>query len=115
MSHWSRRRSVQSGRSRPNNSLVKRSSTTDLNRSLRPSRCSTSTCPYEPGLRERAAEGEWRDIPWSRLEGHRDPEWRIFARSTADSKGQNIKFLAAISAMDAAGGEVGIIGGSSAP
>ncbi len=59
--------------------------------------------PYKPVLRERGADGEWYDIPWSRLEGDRDPEWRIFARSTSDSKGQNIKFLAAISALDAAG------------
>ncbi len=59
--------------------------------------------PYKPVLRERGADGEWHDIPWSRLKGDRDPEWRIFARSTSDSKGQNIKFLAAISALDAAG------------
>ena len=59
--------------------------------------------PYTPVLRERGADGEWHDIPWNRLEGNRDPEWRIFARSTSDSKGQNIKFLAAISALDAAG------------
>ncbi len=59
--------------------------------------------PYEPVLRERGADGEWHDLPWDRLVGDRDPEWRIFARSTSDSKGQNVKFLAAISALDAAG------------
>ncbi|MEE8134840.1 MAG: M20/M25/M40 family metallo-hydrolase [Gemmatimonadales bacterium] len=59
--------------------------------------------PYMPVLRERGADGEWHDIPWNRLEGNRDPEWRIFARSTSDSKGQNVKFLAAISALDRSG------------
>ncbi len=59
--------------------------------------------PYTPVLRERGLDGQWRDIPWSRLQGEWDPEWRIFARSASDSKGQNVKFLAALSAMDAAG------------
>ena len=59
--------------------------------------------PYEPVLRERGEDGEWHDIPWDRLDGEWDPEWRIFARSTSDSKGQNVKFLAALSALDAAG------------
>ncbi|UCF39563.1 MAG: M20/M25/M40 family metallo-hydrolase [Gemmatimonadota bacterium] len=59
--------------------------------------------PYEPVLRERGADGEWHDIPWDRLSDDWDPEWRIFARSTADSKGQNVQFLGALSAMDAAG------------
>ncbi len=59
--------------------------------------------PYEPVLRERGEDGEWHDIPWDRLSGEWDAEWRIFARSTSDSKGQNVKFLAALSAMDAAG------------
>ncbi len=59
--------------------------------------------PYEPVLRERGQDGEWRDIPWESLNGAQDPEWRVFARSTSDSKGQNIKFLAAVSALDAAG------------
>jgi acetylornithine deacetylase/succinyl-diaminopimelate desuccinylase-like protein len=62
----------------------------------------TQESPYEPVLRERGDDGEWHDIPWDRLSGEWDPEWRIFARSTSDSKGQNVKFLAALSAMDAA-------------
>jgi acetylornithine deacetylase/succinyl-diaminopimelate desuccinylase-like protein len=63
----------------------------------------TQESPYEPVLRERGEDGEWHDIPWDRLRGEEwDPEWRIFARSTSDSKGQNVKFLAALSAMDAA-------------
>jgi acetylornithine deacetylase/succinyl-diaminopimelate desuccinylase-like protein len=60
----------------------------------------TQESPYEPVLRERGDDGEWHDIPWDRLSGEWDPEWRIFARSTSDSKGQNVKFLAALSAMD---------------
>ena len=59
--------------------------------------------PYKPVLKQRTADGSWREIPWERLDGERDPDWRIFARSTSDSKGQNVQFLAALSAMDAAG------------
>lgn len=40
--------------------------------------------PWEPVLKERGPEGAWRAIPWSRLEEELDPDWRVFARSTAD-------------------------------
>ncbi|HEX9729754.1 MAG TPA: M20/M25/M40 family metallo-hydrolase [Gemmatimonadales bacterium] len=59
--------------------------------------------PYAPVLRARGSDGAWRDVPWDRTDGPWDPEWRVFARSTSDSKGQNVQFLAAISALDAAG------------
>ncbi|MDX1502747.1 MAG: acetylornithine deacetylase, partial [Thermoanaerobaculia bacterium] len=52
--------------------------------------------PWEPVLKERAEGGVWRPIPWSRLRGERDPEWRIFARSAADSKGPIAQFLTAL-------------------
>jgi len=59
--------------------------------------------PYEPVLKERAPDGSWRRIPWSRLRGEIDPEWRIFARSASDSKGPNAQFLAAMDVLEAAG------------
>lgn len=64
--------------------------------------------PYEPVLKERHPDGSWRAIPWSRLDGPRDPDWRIFARSASDSKGPNVQFLAALDAMRAAGVEPGV-------
>jgi acetylornithine deacetylase/succinyl-diaminopimelate desuccinylase-like protein len=57
--------------------------------------------PYTPTLKQRTAEGEWEAIPWSKLEGDIDPEWRVFARSTADSKGAMTMFLAAMDALEA--------------
>ncbi len=59
--------------------------------------------PWEPVLKERSADGSWDAIPWERLRGEIDPEWRIFARSAADSKGPNAQFLAALDVLDAAG------------
>jgi len=58
--------------------------------------------PYRPALKERDAHGDWQEIPWQRLLESRDPEWRIFARSAADSKGPMTQFLVALSALDAA-------------
>ena len=55
---------------------------------------------FKPVLKERGPDGRWRAIPWERLEGARDAEWRIFARSASDSKGPNAQFLAAIDVLD---------------
>lgn len=53
--------------------------------------------PYQAVLKERSTEGGWEEIPWANLEKEEiDPEWRIFARSTADSKGAVSMFLTAI-------------------
>jgi acetylornithine deacetylase/succinyl-diaminopimelate desuccinylase-like protein len=52
--------------------------------------------PWEPVLKERGGDGRWRELPWDRLHGARDPEWRIFARSAADSKGPVAQFLTAL-------------------
>ena len=51
--------------------------------------------PFQPVLKRRAGKG-WKEIPWARLDGRIDPDWRIFARSASDSKGPNIQFLTAI-------------------
>ncbi len=61
--------------------------------------------PYEPVLKARGPDGELEPIPWERLEGVIDPEWRVFARSAADSKGPNAQFLAAMDVLEAVGAE----------
>jgi acetylornithine deacetylase/succinyl-diaminopimelate desuccinylase-like protein len=53
--------------------------------------------PYEATLKKRGAEGGWETIDWDLLKGEEiDPEWRIFARSTSDSKGAVNMFLTAM-------------------
>lgn len=52
--------------------------------------------PFRPVLKEKAAGGKWQEIPWTKLKGEIDPEWRIFGRSTSDSKGNGMSFLAAL-------------------
>lgn len=59
--------------------------------------------PYTPVLKERSPGGQWQAIPWERLTGDIDPDWRIFARSASDSKGPMTQFMTAIDALDAAG------------
>lgn len=61
--------------------------------------------PYEPVLKRRSEDGGWEPIPWKRLEGPRDPEWRVFARSAADSKGPVAQFFSALDALSALGHE----------
>jgi acetylornithine deacetylase/succinyl-diaminopimelate desuccinylase-like protein len=63
---------------------------------------------YGPVLKERDEGGGWREVPWARLDGERDPEWRVFARSASDSKGPITQFLSAIDAMDQGGITPGI-------
>lgn len=53
--------------------------------------------PYKAVLKARAKDGGWQEIAWENLEKEDiDPEWRIFARSTSDSKGAVNMFLTAI-------------------
>ncbi len=60
--------------------------------------------PWEPVLKARGEDGRWEEIPFERAyRPDRDPEWRVFARSAADSKGPVAQFLAAIDLIDAAG------------
>lgn len=59
--------------------------------------------PYLPVLKERDEAGHWAEIPWERLDYGVDPDWRIFARSAADSKGPMTQFLAAVELLDESG------------
>ncbi len=59
--------------------------------------------PFEPVLKERGSDGRWEQIPWSSLDGAIDPNWRVFARSAADSKGPMTQFLAALDILNQAG------------
>jgi acetylornithine deacetylase/succinyl-diaminopimelate desuccinylase-like protein len=73
--------------------------------------------PWTPTLKARregatSIDGnpqDWQALPWERLyEGPVDPEWRMFARSAADSKGPVVQFLSAVSLLDAAGVSPGL-------
>ena len=54
--------------------------------------------PYKTALKKKATNGEWQEIDWQNIHMNYDPELRIFARSTADSKGAANGFLAALDA-----------------
>jgi len=57
--------------------------------------------PYKPALKKKNSKGEWEEIDWQLINEY-DDEWRIFARSTADSKGAAMMFISAIDAIDEA-------------
>ena len=59
--------------------------------------------PYEAVLKGRDESGEWRTLSWDAIAGDIDPDWRVFARSAADSKGPMTQFLKAIELLDRAG------------
>ncbi len=62
------------------------------------------TDPWTPTLRTRDAAGQWQTLPLSKLASDPiDPEWRVFARASADDKAPIVMFLAAIDALKAAG------------
>lgn len=54
--------------------------------------------PWEAVLKKRDANGKWQIIPWENIYSNYDPDNRIFARSTADSKGAVVMFLSALKA-----------------
>jgi acetylornithine deacetylase/succinyl-diaminopimelate desuccinylase-like protein len=59
--------------------------------------------PWTPTLKAKDAEGKWQVLPSERLQqGKIDPEWRVFARASADDKGPIVMFLAAIDGLKAA-------------
>jgi acetylornithine deacetylase/succinyl-diaminopimelate desuccinylase-like protein len=48
--------------------------------------------PFLPVLKK-CEQGECQEIDWRALEQNPDPDWKIFARSAADSKGPSVAFL----------------------
>ncbi|MDG1437649.1 MAG: M20/M25/M40 family metallo-hydrolase, partial [Emcibacteraceae bacterium] len=60
--------------------------------------------PYGAVLRQSDTDtwenGKWQDIPWDRLKGDINPDWRIYARSASDSKGPNMQFLMALDVLE---------------
>jgi acetylornithine deacetylase/succinyl-diaminopimelate desuccinylase-like protein len=62
--------------------------------------------PYVAVVKQRNAQGEWEALPIERLlAGTIDPDWRLFARSSADDKGPIMMLLAAFDALKAKGRE----------
>ncbi len=59
--------------------------------------------PFTPALKKQTPNGDWEEIPWQSLDDQIDLEWRVFARSTADSKGAITAFLAALRIAQAKG------------
>ncbi|HXI87334.1 MAG TPA: M20/M25/M40 family metallo-hydrolase, partial [Parvularculaceae bacterium] len=58
--------------------------------------------PYVPVMKAQDADGAWKIIDWP-IEGAKfNPDWRVFARSSSDDKGQIAQFLLAIDALDRA-------------
>lgn len=56
--------------------------------------------PYQATLKKLNKNTGWQEIPWDSLKEEIEPDWRIFARSAADSKGPIAQFLTAIDAID---------------
>jgi acetylornithine deacetylase/succinyl-diaminopimelate desuccinylase-like protein len=60
--------------------------------------------PWKPTLKQRNSSGQWEALPIDRLFGQNvDPEWRVFARSSADDKAPIMMLLAALDALKASG------------
>lgn len=49
--------------------------------------------PYIPVLKELDDQDNWNIIPWNKLEGEINPDWRIFSRSASDARGPVMMFL----------------------
>lgn len=56
--------------------------------------------PYIPALKEQNANGNWNIIPWNKLEGEINNDWRIFSRSASDARGPDMMFLKAIDILN---------------
>ena len=59
--------------------------------------------PYTPVLKAHRADGSWQKIPWASIDEGYDPDWRVFARSAADSKGPMTQFMMAVELLDELG------------
>ena len=56
--------------------------------------------PYIPALKEQNTNGNWNIIPWNKLEGEINNDWRIFSRSASDARGPDMMFLKAIDILN---------------
>lgn len=56
--------------------------------------------PFKPVLKEKK-DGKWEIIDFEKLKEDIDFDWRIFARSSSDSKGPAMSFLTALQILDA--------------
>ena len=63
--------------------------------------------PYDAVLKAQDADGEWEIIDWGAVLGPLNPDWRIFARSAADSKGPMTQFLTAMELLTAVKPDLG--------
>lgn len=52
--------------------------------------------PFLPVLKEPMGENEWKNINFESLKTTYNPEWRIFARSSSDSKGPAMSLVSAL-------------------
>ncbi len=52
--------------------------------------------PFLPVLKEPMGKDQWKDISFDRLKTAYNPEWRIFARSSSDSKGPAMSLISAL-------------------
>ncbi len=57
--------------------------------------------PWIPALKKPDGKGGFTEIPWNNLNTSYDPEWRIFARSTSDSKGAAMAYLTSLDVLKA--------------
>jgi acetylornithine deacetylase/succinyl-diaminopimelate desuccinylase-like protein len=52
--------------------------------------------PYIPALKQKNKANEWEELPWAKLNGNIDRDWRIFSRSASDARGPVMMFLKAM-------------------
>lgn len=52
--------------------------------------------PYDAVLKAQSTDGDWQIVDWDLAHIRLNPDWRIFARSAADSKGPMTQFLFAV-------------------
>ncbi|MCP9770789.1 M20/M25/M40 family metallo-hydrolase [Lacihabitans sp. LS3-19] len=56
--------------------------------------------PFVPVLKKKNLQTDiWEEIPMESLKKEIDPEWRIFARASADDKGPGVMLMAALDAL----------------
>jgi acetylornithine deacetylase/succinyl-diaminopimelate desuccinylase-like protein len=56
--------------------------------------------PFAPVLKAKDEQGNWQPVPWGAVAEGFDPDWRVFARSAADSKGPMTQFMVAVQLLD---------------